>query len=112
MFGASPSPYILAATLDKHVSKYSHTYPDTLRALQEDTYIDEVQKSGNTPDVIGKFKREATTILREGGISLRRWHDNANKQASTSDVLITPWMSDAKLFGNNWHTPSDQVFVP
>ena len=109
MFGASPSPYILGATLDKHVDKYSKTFPDTVRALKEDTYIDDVQDGDNTPDVIERFKKEATAILREGGFTLHKWHDNAHKQLS--DALVTPDMADAKLFGNHWDTTSDQVFV-
>lgn len=43
IFVAGPSPYILGATLHKLLSKYQERFPDTTRALLENTYIDDVQ---------------------------------------------------------------------
>ena len=37
IFGAGPSPYILNATIEKHVSAYNVMYPKTVKALLNDT---------------------------------------------------------------------------
>ena len=50
---------------NKHTTKYSDTYPDTVHALQEDTYLDDVQGSGNTLDVVQRLKGETTKMLNE-----------------------------------------------
>jgi hypothetical protein len=44
IFGAAPSPYILGATLQKHVKQFQDEYPETTKALLEETYVDDVQK--------------------------------------------------------------------
>lgn len=44
IFGATPSPYILGFTLQKRVRKFEE-YPETAKALLEDTYVDDIQFS-------------------------------------------------------------------
>ena len=48
IFGSSSSPYILGATFKKHISKYKDTFPKTVLALEEDTYVDNLQAGGET----------------------------------------------------------------
>ena len=43
IFGSGPSPYILGATLEKHVSQYTETFPDTTDELLNNRYVDDVQ---------------------------------------------------------------------
>ena len=44
IFGAGPNPYILNATIEKHVSAYNVVYPKTVKALLNRTYVDETSK--------------------------------------------------------------------
>ena len=39
IFSVGKSPYIIGATLHKHVLRYKDSNPGTARALLEDTYI-------------------------------------------------------------------------
>ena len=41
------------------------------------TYVDDVQSSGEDEDKLLKFKTEATEIMKEGGFQLHKWHSNA-----------------------------------
>ena len=47
IFGPGPSPYILGATLKKHVSQYADKYPSTTDELLKNTYVDDVQSGGD-----------------------------------------------------------------
>ena len=42
IFGSSSSPYILGASIKKHISKYKDNSPKTVLALEEDTYVDDL----------------------------------------------------------------------
>ena len=54
IFGATSSPYILGATIEAHLEKFKKTYPQTVRALAEDTYVDDIQGGRDLEDVIRK----------------------------------------------------------
>jgi len=84
IFGAASSPYILGATLTKHISQYNVEFPGTVETLLRNTYVDDVQCGGNSKEELLKFKREASHILQEAGFSLHKWHSN-NKKVETQD---------------------------
>ncbi|CAB4034595.1 Hypothetical predicted protein [Paramuricea clavata] len=75
IFGATPSPYILGATLQKHLEGYQSIYPETVQMLRDDTYVDDIQGGGDSKDVV-QFREEATTILAGAGFQLHKWHSN------------------------------------
>ena len=73
------SPYVLAATLQKHLQKYGEgKYSGTAEALLRTTYVDDLQGGGDSIDAVIKFKREASHILSEGGFTLAptKWNSN------------------------------------
>ena len=45
IFGSALSPYILGATLNKHLTQYKENYPTTVEHLLQNTYVDDVQCS-------------------------------------------------------------------
>ena len=46
--GATPSPYVLGSTLQKHVRTFDKEYPKTVKALFEDSYVNDVQSGGDS----------------------------------------------------------------
>ena len=74
--GPSPSPYILGATLQKHISQYAERYPDTVEELLKSTYVDDVQSGGDDEEQLLKFKRKSTEIMEKGEFQLLKWHSN------------------------------------
>ena len=60
IFGSAPSPYILGATLEKHISQYRDEYPETVESLTRNTYVDDVQFDGGCEEDLLRFKKEAT----------------------------------------------------
>ncbi|PFX16088.1 hypothetical protein AWC38_SpisGene19665 [Stylophora pistillata] len=76
IFGSGPSPYILGATLQKHVSQYADKYPTTTVELLKITYVDDMQSGGGQKEELLKLKEESSKIMKEGGFLLHKWHSN------------------------------------
>ena len=86
IFGATSSPYILGATLQKHISDYEEEFTATSQSLLQDTYVDDIQGGGDAEEDAGTFKEESTKILSEGGFSLHKWHSNVKPLDSSEQV--------------------------
>ena len=54
IFGATSSPYILGATLQRHVQDYMKEFTTTAESLLEDTYVDDIQGGGATEEEAAK----------------------------------------------------------
>ena len=109
IFGSTSSPYILGATLEKHLDTYGNQYSDqTIKYLKEDTYVDDIQGGGDSPEDIKRFKEEATVVLKRGGFELHKWHSNSPqfnelKQDETTSLI--------KTLGIQWDTNVDTFSV-
>ena len=76
VFGASPSPYILRAVIERHLGQYKEKYTDTINTLKKDSYVDDIQGGGDLIESLRRFKVEATQIMAEAGFALHKWHSN------------------------------------
>ena len=72
IFGATPSPYILGATLQKHLEGYQSIYPETVQMLRDDAYVDDIQGGGDSKKDVVQFREEAITILAGAGFQLHK----------------------------------------
>ena len=95
IFCARPSPYILNATIEKHVSAYYVMYPKTVKALLNGTYVGDIQGGGDCIKELETFKTEAEIIMKQGGFALHKWHSNATSLESISNENVND--SDGKL---------------
>ncbi|GBL82661.1 hypothetical protein AVEN_176041-1 [Araneus ventricosus] len=69
-FGVNRSPFILAATIRTHLKKYPH-----LEVTQKlnDLYVDDFLCSVETLPKAKEYYKDASQILKEAGINLRKW---------------------------------------
>ena len=42
VFGVSPSPYLLNATIDKHLSQFEDTHSSTVKKIRDSIYVDDI----------------------------------------------------------------------
>jgi hypothetical protein len=108
IFGATSSPYILGATLEKHIEQYNKDgeFAHTINSLLCDTYVDDVQGGGDEIDDVKQFKKEATLIMKEGGFKLYKWHSNVRDAEDCEDYKPT-----TKILGITWNKPQDTLAV-
>ncbi|XP_068684848.1 uncharacterized protein [Montipora foliosa] len=62
-FGVEASPFVLGATLQNHLQHQGTEFEDTVRALKENTYIDNLMEIAGDQEQLVKFKKESTEIL-------------------------------------------------
>ena len=127
IFGSGPSPYILGATLKKHVSQYTDKYPSTTDELLKNTYVDDVQSGGDHKEELFKFKEEATKIMEDGGFHLHKWHSNVaelEEPQTTEDDAVPSQASltypvlegetsphETKILGVPWNKTEDKLSI-
>ena len=124
IFGATPSPYVLGSTLQKHVKQFNEEYPQTAKALLEDTYVDDVQSGGESIAELQRFKDETTKIMGKGGFTLHKWHSNAKLLEDCTTDFTAPNQSSltlttdnekeprtTKILGIPWHKDEDTLQV-
>ena len=63
-FGTEASPFMLGATLQHHFNKQSLAYEETIESLKENTYMDNLMKTGSDVRELSRFKEEAIEILQ------------------------------------------------
>ncbi len=99
----------MGATLEKHLDTHGNQYSDqTIKSLKNDTYVDDIQGGGDSPEDIKRFKEEATVVLKKGGFELHKWHSNSHqfnelKQDETTSLI--------KTLGIQWDTNVDTFSV-
>ena len=119
IFGAGPSPYILNATIEKHVSAYSVMYPKTVQALINDTYVDDIQGGGDCIKDLETFKTEAEIIMKQGRFALHKWHSNitslesiSNEIVNNGDGKLSPASrTNGRILGVSWNKERDTLRI-
>ena len=121
IFGATSSPYILRATLQKHIKDYEEEFTTTAKALMEDTYVDDIQGGGDKEEDAATFKEESTKILSTGGFSLHKWHSNVERLNSedqtceedsyAKSLVGSRGNSGTKILGVQWDKKEDTLTV-
>ena len=118
LFGLNCSPYLLAATLQYHCSKYLLEYPDTARSLLSEMYVDDWISGADSVEKAYQKYQEGSKILSEGGFTLRKWKTNSSEllqringeeSTNTGEVSLLG-ENTPKILGLKWCSRRD-VFV-
>lgn len=102
-FGAEASPFILGATLQHHYDQQPEEVSETVQTLRENTYVDNLMKTGQGLEEMERFKTEATQILEQARFPVHKWESNLRELES--DGMTNP----SKILGLNWDKESDTL---
>ena len=102
-FGAEASPFMLGATLQHHFSEQPPELEDTVQALKENTYVDNLMKTGSGVEELKKFKQEATEILESARFPVHKWESNIPELDSEDNP--------SKLLGLVWDKREDALEI-
>ncbi|XP_068690406.1 uncharacterized protein [Montipora foliosa] len=92
--GAEASPFMLGATLQYHFNNQPPELQDTVQALKENTYVDNLMKTGDGMEELKEFKQEATKILEGGRFPVHKWESNfpeLDDEDNPSKLLGLAW---------------------
>lgn len=108
LFGATCSPFILNATLLKHLRKHAGT--ETANVLERDLYVDNVISSFDQTDELLRYFDESRNMLSAAGMNLRSWASNEEylrNRAADENVLDNDDVT--KVLGLRWEPASDTM---
>lgn len=106
LFGAAPSPYLLNATIQHHLTKQDDWISED---LQRSIYMDNVVTGTDTEPEALQYYTSSRNCFQKAGMNLRQWTSNSpalNRQAHDDGVYAEPMV---KVLGLNWNTKTDTL---
>ena len=98
-FGVEASPFMLGATLQHHFDRQPKEYEHTVESLKENTYVDNLMKTGSDVTELEDSKREATAILEDARFPVHKWESNIEELDNESNP--------SKILGHKWDKRDD-----
>ena len=102
-FGVEASPFLLGATLGYHLEQQPTRFEETVTALIENTYVDNIMKTGSDTDDLRKFKEESSIILEDAKFPIHKWESNI---ACLEDENMP---NPSKILGHVWDKQEDTL---
>ena len=102
-FGVEASPLLLGATLQHHFEQQGPEFEDTVTALKENTYVDNLMQTGGDHGKLVQFKEESTVILKSAKFPVHKWESNVKSLESES--MPNP----SKILGHTWNKDDDTL---
>ena len=107
LFGTTCSPYILNATLMKHLKNNPTQFTD---ALKRNLYVDNILTSFPEELTLLSFYKESCSLLAKGGFNLRSWSSNSSElqnvaqldNCNENDKIV-------KILGLRWNVDKDNI---
>lgn len=114
-FGCKSSPFILKATIRKHIQQYREDKPNCVEMLSSSLYVDDLFFGANTVSTAFELSSDAVTILKSAGMNLRKLNTNC-------DELRLLWMKNGlssdcgsdsrlKMLGLIWNPVEDEILL-
>ena len=85
MFGVSPSPFLLNATIDLHLEQYLSTALDFLSKLCKSFYVDDLISGSDDKEKAYHFCVNSKEVMKAGGFHLRKLNSNCSTQNNNQD---------------------------
>jgi hypothetical protein len=104
-FGVESSPFMLGATMQFHLDHQPEKVQDTVQALKDNTYVDNIMQIGGDVSELQKFKVEATEILESAKLPLHKWESNV--ESLESEDMQNP----SKILGLVWDKKEDVLHI-
>ena len=99
------SPFLLGATLNYHYDQQNEESQETVQALRENTYVDNLMQTGEEVEELEKFKREATSILESAKFPVHKWESDVEYLESEDST------NPSKILGTAWDKRDDMLEI-
>ncbi|XP_052256342.1 uncharacterized protein LOC127861697 [Dreissena polymorpha] len=108
LFGATCSPFILTATILKHLTlNKDNTAAST---ISNDLYVDSVVSSFTSETDVLKYFRHARDLMASGGFNLRSWTSNLSALRTMAEAEgVVERDAVIKVLGLLWEPEIDQM---
>ena len=72
IFGAGPSPFLLNATLQKHIESYEQADPEFVRKVVGSLFVDDFVGGANNSSEAVVLRRKLAEVMQKGGFTLHK----------------------------------------
>ena len=79
VFGISSSPFLLNATIKKHLEQYTEKDPELIEKLLNSIYVDDTICGSHEEEGAYQIYLQAKAILKKGGFNLRKFISNSTE---------------------------------
>lgn len=113
-FGASASPFLLAATIRHHLKKYEERYPEEVKVLDECLYVDDFITGADDVENALKLSQRAKEMMSSASMKLCKWNTNSSelqnewKQRNKDEILEIKGLNPLKVLGLTWNRVTDE----
>ena len=128
VFGVSSSPFLLNATVQHHLEKFSSVYPDLVSRILRSLYVDDLVCGASNEDGAHELFETAKEMLKSGSFNLRKFMTNSPQLQEVIDKVEgtqqcddleetytkstvgpqgTPQSGEQKILGVRWDVKSD-----
>ena len=110
LFGASSSPFILNATLNKHLNQYNDPVAEDMK---KNIYVDDLISGVQHDEEATTYYHRARTLMSPVGFNLRSWASNSPviQSLAAKENLLDDY-PEAKVLGVLWNTTTDMIKYP
>ena len=109
VFGVSCSPFLLDATLKRHIESFADKQSEVCQRLVNSFYADDVNTGGYDEEEAIELYKVAKEIMTQGGFNLRKWVSNS-KQV-TAQISVNESQQDRLVPNDLKTTEDDQSFA-
>jgi hypothetical protein len=110
LFGATCSPFILCATIVKHLENNKDNWVS--RHLHRDIYVDNIISSFSQESTAVQYFQDTRTLMSSANFNLRSWTSNSTtliEMAEAENVLDKDQTS--KVLGMRWDATNDIMYL-
>ena len=108
IFGATSSPFLLAATLRHHIELYRKKHPDKIDLIKNSFYVDDFLCSFDQENECLEIFEILESMFHDMKASLGKWKSNSNYMKMKHDIKTT---AEEKFLGICWNPAEDALFV-
>ena len=110
LFGASCSPFLLAAVIQKHLELMLEKDDQLTKTILEGLYVDNLFVALNKEKDLIEFFHKTRHLFQEAGLNLRQWGSNSELlNEITKENNIQDQSDLIKVLGLRWNTKTDEL---
>ena len=94
VFGVSPSPYLLNATINKHLEQFEDNLGETVDKIRSLIYVDDVIAGFQDVAKAFQFFKDSRHIFSKGGFNLRKFMSNNKELQDLIESELTDMKTD------------------
>ncbi|XP_066927907.1 uncharacterized protein [Clytia hemisphaerica] len=113
LMGATPSPFLLSATLQEHMQRNCTDEPELASKFLESIHVDDLTTGAESESSAFEFYDNCKTKLKEGGFNLRKFKSNSKNLESW---IVKDFGSNelekgeqTKVLGVSWNKADDKL---